>query len=118
MDKNRREHNRDELIAEPNTALFFIEVENTRYPLHKVHDLSVSGVGIEAPIAISKSTEIGLCFEEADYRINVIGTVMWCLPGTNDTFRLGIKFSPRTAQNNLLLFMAMRRYIDEFGEQD
>ncbi len=123
MLRESRENERKPLVTPDEEAIFFIESNGTRYPFNKVNDVSVSGAGIQLPVALTPASTIVLGFDQDDYQVRVQGTVVWCQSleeqAFNDSqqhrYRMGVRFNPLDMKNSSMLFMALREFIDPFG---
>lgn len=101
---------------------FHIEVYNQEYALNQVHDVSISGTGIQIPSEIEPGTPVKFVYATRDYTIAVSGMAVWCnlipLGNENDSpipsYRTGIQFDPRD-RNCTLLFMALKEWMGGFG---
>lgn len=121
MSNNRREHPRDKIILDKFDGAFFVETQRgEKSQFHCIHDLSISGVGLESPILLDPEGTIALTMDEGDFSVTVLANVAWCQPYTTDSgataYRAGVRFSAQSKDNNMLFFMALRRYVDTFGQ--
>ncbi len=122
MPHESREHERKTLLELEGDTSFFIESDEVLYPFHKVNNVSVSGAGIRLPTPLSPATPVVLGLDQDDWQIRVQGTVVWCesLPGgaedDDGQYRLGVRFHHRDIKNSSMLFLALREFIDPFGE--
>jgi PilZ domain len=123
MLRESRENERKPLVTPDKEAVFFIESHGTRYPFDKVKDVSVSGAGIQLPVALAPSSSITLGFDQEDYQVRVQGTVVWCQileeecanEPARRCYRMGVRFNPLDMKNSSMLFLALREFIDPFG---
>ena len=99
---------------------FELDSGNKHFGDTLVSDVSVSGAGIELPTPLEVGSDVDLTFKAGDWNISVQGKVMWCSldtksPNTNtleiDNYRVGVKFNPRNANNNVIFFMASRSMV-------
>lgn len=123
MPHESREHERKALLELEGDSSFFIESDDALYPFNRINNVSVSGAGIVLPAPLPPATPVVLGLNQDDWRIRVQGTVVWCdsLPGEvadNDDgrYRLGVRFNHRDIKNSSMLFLALREFIDPFGE--
>ena len=116
-----RQHQRTQLDFEDADHCFHLEVYDRRYVLNRIHDISVSGTGIQIPDEIEPGTPVKVVFRSGEHVISVNGTTVWCDPislGKDDdkpleaTYRTGVQFDPKD-RNCTLFFMAMRDLIGE-----
>ncbi len=117
----RRQHERKRVAGEI-LGEFQITIDGKTYPILDVKDVSISGVGIAFAHKVEANTNIRLNFNAADLKLAINGRVAWCIenrdplhdvPAT-DAFKMGIEFDAKTADHNCLLFMAVRKYLDDF----
>lgn len=115
-----RESGRQHIQLEEIIGSFEVDSEEVHFESAIVNDVSVSGAGIELPVALTIGSDVGLTFTAGDWRIGVQGTVMWCdelqQPDLSsaeliNTYRMGIKFDPSEANNNVVFFMASRSIV-------
>ncbi len=115
-----RKHQRTTIENECTDNCFHIEVYNRMYVLDRIHDVSISGTGIQIPNEIDPGTPVKLVFKTNKYSISVNGTTIWCnsIPlGVEATssqkgYRTGIQFDPKD-RNCTLFFMALKDFIQE-----
>ena len=97
---------------------FTLDAGNKHFDDTLVSDVSVSGAGIELSTPLEVGSEIDLTFKAGDWNISVKGKVMWCSLDTKslntlelENYRVGVKFNPRNANNNVIFFMASRSMV-------
>lgn len=113
-----RKHQRTELEYEDTDGCFHIEVYDQRYVLNRIHDVSISGTGIQIPNEIEPGTPVKLVFRRAEHSVSVNGKAVWCDPiplGLEPTppepaYRTGIQFDPKD-RNCAVFFMTLRDFI-------
>ncbi|MCB1950266.1 PilZ domain-containing protein [Nitrosomonas sp.] len=113
-----RRYERTQLDYENTDECFHIEVYDQRYVLNRVHDVSVSGTGIQISNAIEPGTPVKLVFRSGDHTVSVNGTTVWCAPiplgletsTAEPAYRTGIQFDTKD-RNCSMFFMAMRDFI-------
>ena len=121
MLRESREYERKPLLTPEQEGIFFLEVEGERYIFDTVKDVSVSGAGVELPVALLPTSIVVLGFDQEDYQVRVKATVVWCQtieepdPINGQNFRIGIRFNPLDLKNSSQLFLALREFIDPFG---
>ncbi len=101
---------------------FHIEVFDQEYALNQIHDVSISGTGIQIPSEIEPGTQVKLVYQTQDYVISVDGVAVWCnlipLGAENNspipTYRTGIRFDA-CDRSCALLFLALK---DRMGQAD
>lgn len=97
---------------------FYLDAGNKHYDDTFVNDVSVSGAGIELSTPLEVGSDVDLTFTAGDWNISVQGKVIWCSMDTklqetqgSDNYRVGVKFNPRNANNNVIFFMASRSMV-------
>lgn len=113
-----RKHQRTQVEKECADNSFHIEVYDRRYVLDKIHDVSISGTGIQIPNEIDPGTPVKLVYRTDKYSISVNGTTVWCnsIPlgdkarSSKNGYRTGIQFDPKD-RNCTLFFMALKDII-------
>lgn len=125
MNTEDRQHQRTQLNFGDAEACFHLEVYDRRYVLNRIHDISISGTGIQIPDEITPGTPVKVVFRSGERFISVKGTTVWCDPislGKDEgkplerTYRTGVQFDPKD-RNCTLFFMAMRDFIGETERQ-
>jgi len=109
---------RQNIQLEEISGAFFLDVGKKHYDDTNVNDVSVSGAGIELSIPLDVGSDVDLTFVAGDWNICVQGKVMWCSRDVNlpkqmdaDCYRVGVKFNPGNANNNVIFFMASRSMV-------
>lgn len=110
---DKRQETRVNVELQGQTNDFSIEFGGQSVPITNIRDVSVSGVGLELEQIIAKGETIELVFDSGDFKLKVKGTVAWC-DANNKPVSLGIEFSNESPRDNMLFFMAMRKFLDEF----
>lgn len=113
-----RRHERTQVNFEDTGDCFHLEVYDRRYVLNRIHDISISGTGIQIPNEIEPGTPVKLVFRTGSHSISVNGTTVWSDPiqlgpettTPKSTYRTGVQFDPRD-RNCTLFFMALRDFI-------
>jgi len=114
-----RRHERTQLNYEDTNDCFHLEVYDRRYVLNRIHDISISGTGIQIPNEIEPGTPVKLVLRSGSHSVSVNGTTVWSNPiplgkepltPQQSTFRTGVQFDPRD-RNCSLFFMALRDFI-------
>ncbi len=105
---------------------FHIEVYDQEFALNQIHDVSISGTGIEIPSEIEPGTPVKLVYQTEHYSIAVNGVAVWCnlIPlgeGEKDAripaYRTGIQFDP-SDRSCALLFLALKDLMNTRKEND
>lgn len=113
-----RKHQRTEVNFEDSDDCFHIEVYDRRYVLNRIHDVSISGTGIQIPNEIEPGTPVKLVFRSGKHSVSVNGTTVWCnsIPlglesaPPKPAYRTGVQFDPKD-RNCTMFFMALRDFI-------
>lgn len=117
-----RKHQRTAIESEFSSDSFHVEVYDRSYVLNRIHDVSISGTGIQIPSEIRPGTPVKLVFKSDDYTISVNGTTVWCnpiplgleelTPTGKGAYRTGIQFDPKD-RNCAMFFMALKDFISK-----
>ncbi len=115
-----RRHERTQINYEDTNDCFHLEVYDRRYVLNRIHDISISGTGIQIPDEIEPGTPVKLVLRSGGHNISVNGTTVWNDPITSgqetappqSTYRTGVQFDPRDRSCSLF-FMALRDFITD-----
>lgn len=116
-----RETIRQNIHLEEVNGSFRLEAKDKSYDSTLIRDVSVSGVGIQLSEPLEVGTNVDMIFSAGDWKIAVEGRVVWCSVaaargelGTRpaEAYRMGIKFDPRNANNNVIFFMASRSMVN------
>lgn len=115
-----RKHQRTSIESEFSSDSFHVEVYDRSYVLNRIHDVSISGTGIQIPSEIRPGTPVKLVFKSDDYTISVNGITVWCnpiplgleelTPSGKGAYRTGIQFDPKD-RNCAMFFMALKDFI-------
>lgn len=112
-----RKHRRTPINTASVTHRFHIEVYDQRYTLDGIHDISISGTGIQIPNELEPGTPVKVVYSSPDFTVSVTGRTVWCAPiqlgGSSDEtpgFRTGVQFEP-SDRNVMLFFTALKDYI-------
>ena len=117
MALERRIHERKALSRNV-PGSFYVDFGGRSLPFTHVSDVSISGMGVVLPAEIPSGAEVSLRYESRDLNMNLRGTVAWVSrPVGADVNGMGINFATDDMDSNVLFFMALREYIDDFGEQ-
>lgn len=117
-----RKHQRTPIESEFSNESFHIEVYDRTYVLNRIHDVSISGTGIQIPNEIRPGTPVKLVFTNDSHTISVNGTTVWCNPiplGLEEltatgkgAYRTGVQFDPKD-RNCAMFFMALKDFISK-----
>ena len=101
---------------------FFLKANEHQFRLKAVENVSVSGTGVRLHVPLATNTPVTLSYTDHDWFITIVGRVVWAedisqrlriIPG-QPAYQIGIQFDPSNMENNKLLFLALREYIDPF----
>lgn len=112
----KRAYERKNLAYEQVPGKFHVVHENRLVEFNQVNDVSVSGMGILLDVDIRPGCEIKVAYEADDLMVALDAEVVWQEKLSDDVFRVGIKFATNNMNDNVMLFMALREYIDNFDE--
>lgn len=112
-DNDNRRETRSSVNLQGQTDSFYVEFVDQTIPIINIRDVSITGVGLEIDQIIDKGETVELGYNSDDMELKVKGTVIWCDTSTTSVM-LGVEFSKETLQENILFFMAMRKFLDEF----
>ncbi|MFQ5470261.1 MAG: PilZ domain-containing protein [Gammaproteobacteria bacterium] len=120
LNSERRQDDRAQISLDSCDGTFTLEVLDEEYEITEILDISLSGIGIEMPIYLDPGRPVKLFYEEDDLEIEVTGTVTWCSEDVSTTggYRLGILFDYSYRDQNSMLFMAVRKFLDDFDGGD
>lgn len=119
--QDRRQHPRS-TVAREIQGEFHILMNAKSYPVHKVRDVSISGIGLSFPQPVERDTDIRLVFKADGLRLDLKGRIAWCAENKEPpidipalgAYQVGIELCRSNRDNNCLLFMALRKYLDDF----
>lgn len=122
MSKERRRHERHALRLNAKEVMFRLQYQGKWHRIENVNDVSVSGIGLHFTEAIETGTPVKISFMSRDLEIVLGAKVCWCqagvqdvsIVGTTETYRVGIEFDPQRIDDSMLMFMALRKYLDSF----
>jgi len=116
MNSEKRNHERKNLASDQIEGIFSIVVKDEKIVFDDVHDVSISGMGIRVDHFLDKDVPIEVCYESDDFNIAINAEIAWQEKLEDNSFRIGVQFSNENMDGNVMLFMTMREYIDDFGE--
>lgn len=112
-----RSHERKQVVHEEVPGRFVLVYKGESYVFSKVNDVSISGMGVMFSMELTVGDEVALRYESDDLNVEVNAEVIWVEKINNNVYRTGMQFSNANMDNNVMLFMALREYIDDFGER-
>lgn len=116
-----RETIRQNIHLEEVNGTFRLQAKDKSYDTTLIRDVSVSGVGIQLFEPLEVGTTVDMTFSAGDWKITVEGRVVWCSVAVArgelgarpaEAYRMGIKFNPHNANNNVIFFMASRSMVN------
>ena len=116
MNSEKRDHERKNLASDEIQGKFSIILKNEEIEFSDVNDVSISGMGIRLDHFVEKGTPIQVSYVSEDFSVLINADIVWTEKLEDNFFRIGVQFSNENVDNNVMLFMTMREYIDDFGE--
>jgi len=116
MDSEKRNHERRNLYYDQIPGTFQIEFSGELIEFNQVNDVSISGMGLLIPRSVPAGEKIKIGYLSQDFSTMIDAEVVWAEKISDAVFRLGIEFSNKNMDDNIMLFMTLREYIDHFGE--
>ncbi len=122
MSEEHRRHPRHIIRMAAVQGEFLLTAYDHEHRLTQVHDLSISGMGVFLNQALPPDTAVSIRYMARDIEVTVRARVAWWQrstqtlgeSGATENYRLGLEFNRREMENNMLLFMALRKYLDKF----
>lgn len=115
MSREKRGYDRENLVRADIPGAFEIEIDGTSHAFGKVNDVSISGMGINMPMSLTVGKPVVIRYVSEDFRVALNANIAWCVK-SDDGFRIGVQFSTENLDANVMFFMTLREYIDDFGE--
>ena len=120
MNIESREHLRVQIPKYFTGGNFHLMEGEREYHYIRANDICVSGIGLDVPSAIFCGSRVRVSYNSKGLKSDLEGTVMWCerddrvgiskSPYRN--FRVGIRLDERKADQNSLLFQALRQALE------
>ncbi len=115
--QERRRHERRRFRNEDTGTVFVVRVGERELDIMDVHDVSISGIGLRLAERLQIGQSVLLRHEAQDFQIGVHGTVKWQKPASGSEFcDFGVEFSSADMDTNILFFMSLRKYLDDFDD--
>lgn len=118
MSRERRRDERKVIRINEKEVFFRLHLNGRWHPLRQVHDVSISGMGLSFAEAIGAGTPVKIACAMRDLEIILCATVCWCTAhdqeAANGFHRLGVEFDAKQRDDSMLMFMALRKYLDPF----
>ena len=119
-DQERRQSRRAKVDLAQTGGEFNLELNGKNIPILGSNHISISGMDIQTPTAVQPNSNIKLHFRTRDLHLAVKGQVAWCAARDDahqdgrHLYAMGIEFDPTTIDDNSLLFLALREFVDAF----
>ena len=110
----KRRHERKNLAYEQIPGIFQIGFDDKKIEFNQVNDVSISGMGILIDSHVAEKSQVSISYEADDFQIAIQAEVVWQEKLSDDVYRMGLQFSNKNVDENVMLFMTLREYIDEF----
>jgi len=120
MSQERRRHTRLAVRIDEMDGFFRLNLNGEWHPLNEVKDVSISGMGLCLTAAIPPGTILQVGYMSRDLEITLPATVRWCRDhapseeGAPASYYVGIEFQSKKIDDNMLMFMAIRKFLDPF----
>jgi len=119
MSNERRRHTRLALRTPEMDGFFRIHFNEEWYPLTDIHDVSISGMGFRFATPINPGTVLRISYMSRDFETTLPATVKWCRDKAQDGnpavgYTLALEFDMKNVNENMLMFMALRKFLDPF----
>ena len=101
-------------------GFFRLHFNGEWHTLDNVHDVSISGMGIRFVTPINPGSQLKIAYVSRDFEITLPATVRWCRDKTpnassaGESYQLGVEFDNGNINDNMLMFMAIRKFLDPF----
>lgn len=115
MNDENRVQERNSLSSGQIPGKFSLILKDEEVEFNQVNDVSISGMGICLDHFLGQESAIKVSYVSDDCSVVINADVVWQEKLDDNSFRIGIQFSNEQVDNNVMLFMAMRAYIDDFG---
>ena len=113
FNKERRKCDRDQ-IQKDIIGVFLVEYAGEEIPFSFVHDVSISGMGLILGRSIPVGEIVVLRYVTEESETAIKATIVWNKE-KDQGFELGVEFLTDDMDANILFFMAVREYLDNFG---
>ncbi|MDH5257812.1 MAG: PilZ domain-containing protein [Gammaproteobacteria bacterium] len=116
MNSEKRNHERKNLDYDQIPGKFQVDLSGELFEFNQVNDVSISGMGLLFPRSVSAGQTIQISYQSEEFNTALEAEVIWEEKLSDGVFRLGVEFSTKNMDDNIMLFMTLREYIDDFGE--
>ena len=119
-DERRKDERKRFRMGDCAGDFFIVESNGKTYEASDVQDVSISGIGLTLSNPnFDVGEKIKLIYESEGLRITVAATIRWySFISEEKGCKLGLQFDPNQGDMNLLIYMALREYYDNFDHQD
>lgn len=111
-----RAHERKNLSFEQIPGDFKIEHAGIERSFSQVNDVSISGMGILLEANIPVGSQVIISYESPDFSVVIGADIIWTEKVSDELSKIGVQFSHDNLDDNVMLFMTLREFIDDFGE--
>lgn len=119
MGRERRKFQRAAVQGTGVPGEFHLRIDGRSFEFTRVHDVSISGLGVSLPIALAKGALVALDFHAGEFSMALGGKVMWCVsqePESGCPYRVGIEFDSESKHDSAVFFMTLREYLDHYDD--
>ncbi len=116
-EKDRRRHERKAFVEQEGSIEFLVQVGNEFCAIQSVYDVSISGIRMVIERKLAVGATLVLSAKEPGFCITVKGVVRWSAEEAEDQgYSCGVEFYNEEMNNNVLFFMSLRKYLDQFDD--
>jgi len=117
-----RDESREYYAEQSVAAYFFLDHGDKTYQFSRVHDVSISGLGLYLPQVIAPEALVKVRYHAPDLTLSLNSQVIWCEEADSNksvqsscpSYRLGVRHFIDNKSEAMLFFMAIRQHIDDF----
>ena len=117
VDAEKRSYERKNLSYEQVPGEFHVILNGEKSVFNQVNDVSISGMGILLNKELPANSTVVVGYESEEFCVSINAKVAWTETLSAGAYRIGIHFSNENMDDNVMLFMTLREYIDDFGEE-
>ncbi len=122
---DRRQMRRARVDLEQSSGEFRLRTPTLDLPIVGSNHISISGMDIKTARPVRPGTPVELHFRTLDLHLKVRGRITWCAERVerrdgerSALYTMGVEFDPDTLDDNSLLFLALRRFVDPFARRE
>ena len=116
----RRRHQRTVIDVENLSCRFQLKLAERTFESIVIRDVSAAGLGFELGESIAVDTDINITLIAGEWCHGLQARVIWCQrvcdsqgePLQPRRYRMGLRFDPANAHNNILFYMAARTVVE------